>query len=222
MSGDTAARTGPSDTPTRRRYTSPLRAEQAAQTRAAVLAAATDLFATKGWAATGMRDVARDAGVAVETVYAGFGSKADLLQAALDVAVVGDDAPAALAERPAFLALAKGSFPARVETAARLVTEINRRTAGLARALREAARVNADLAGRLSANEQRRRQSVRQAVELVAGGPVPQATSDGLWAAVGVEPYLLLVEQGGWDDAQYQRWVADLVGRLLGHPEPVR
>jgi AcrR family transcriptional regulator len=218
MSGASVASTDPSRTPARRRYSSTRRAEQAAQTRAAVLAAATDLFSTRGWLATGMRDVARDAGVAVETVYAGFGSKADLLQAALDVAVVGDDSPAALAERPAFLALARGSFQDRVETATGLVTEINRRTAGLARALREAARVDADLAGRLSANEQRRRQSVRQAAELVTGGAVAQTTSDGLWAAVGVEPYLLLVEHGGWDDTQYQRWVVDLIGRLLDQP----
>lgn len=218
MSGVTTVNADPSCTPTRRRYSSARRAEQAAQTRAAVLAAATGLFATRGWGATGMRDVARDAGVAVETVYAGFGSKADLLQAALDVAVVGDDDPSALAERPAFLALARGSFEERVGTAARLVTEINRRTAGLARALREAAQADADLAGRLSANEQRRRQSVRQAAEAVAGGPVAQTTSDGLWAAVGADPYLLLVEQGGWDDAQYQRWVVDLIGRLLDQP----
>jgi AcrR family transcriptional regulator len=218
MSEASVAGTDPPRTPTRRRYSSTRRAEQAAQTRAAVLAAATDLFATRGWGATGMRDVARDAGVAVETVYAGFGSKADLLQAALDVAVVGDDSPAALAERPAFLALATGSFQERVEMAAGLVTEINCRTAGLARALREGARVDADLAGRLSANEQRRRQSVRQAAELVAGGPVAQTTTDGLWAAVGAEPYLLLVEQGGWHDPQYQRWVADLIGRLLDRP----
>ncbi|MGH3179671.1 MAG: TetR/AcrR family transcriptional regulator, partial [Streptosporangiaceae bacterium] len=39
------------------------------------------------------REVARAAGVSVETVYASFRSKGDLLLAAIDVAVVGDAAP---------------------------------------------------------------------------------------------------------------------------------
>src|SRR5215207_4504963 len=74
--------------PRRRAYRSPRRQQQAAETRAAVLAAAVQLFGERGWAATGMREVARAAGVSVETVYAGFGSKSDLLMAALDVAGV--------------------------------------------------------------------------------------------------------------------------------------
>ena len=88
-----AARQSEAPNRTRRRYESPRRVEHAAQTRAAVLEAATALFGENGWAGTGMRDVARAAGVAVETVYANFGSKAELLLAALDVAVVGDTQP---------------------------------------------------------------------------------------------------------------------------------
>ena len=71
----------------RRTYRSTRRREQAAETQAAILEAATRLFGERGWAATGMRDVARQAGVSVETVYTGFGSKSDLLMAAIDVAV---------------------------------------------------------------------------------------------------------------------------------------
>jgi AcrR family transcriptional regulator len=78
------------DQPTARRaYQSARRRQQAADTRKAVVDAATRLFGERGWAATGMRDVAREAGVSVETVYANFSSKGDLLMAAIDVAVVG-------------------------------------------------------------------------------------------------------------------------------------
>ena len=42
-----------------------------------------------------MRDIAKDAGVAVETVYANFGSKTELLMTAIDVGVVGDAEPVA-------------------------------------------------------------------------------------------------------------------------------
>src|SRR6478609_9563096 len=88
--------------PTRRRYRSPLRDRRAAETRAALLAVATRLFVTKGWAGTGMREVAAEAAIATETVYAHFSSKRGLLHAVTDIAVVGDDRPISVAERPEF------------------------------------------------------------------------------------------------------------------------
>ena len=60
-----------------------------------------------------MRDVARAAGVAVETVYSNFGSKSELLLAAIDVAVVGDLEPIPLGERPEFAALGRGARSTR-------------------------------------------------------------------------------------------------------------
>jgi len=102
MATDQAARA-------RRAYRSPRREQQAAETRAMVVAAAARLFGERGWAGTGMRDVARAAGVSVETVYASFRSKADLLLAAIDVAVVGDAAPVPLDQRPEFAALGSGT-----------------------------------------------------------------------------------------------------------------
>src|SRR5829696_9045447 len=124
---------------TRRTYRSPHRQQQAAETRAAVLGAAVQLFGERGWAGTGMREVARAAGVSVETVYAGFGSKSDLLMAALDVAVVGDAEPVPLDQRPEFAALGSGTRQQRAMAAARLVTAVHQRTSGVYLALREAA-----------------------------------------------------------------------------------
>src|SRR5262245_48773732 len=115
----------------RRTYTSPRRQQQAAETRAAVLAAAGPLFSERGWAATGVRDVATGAGVSVETVYANFGSKADLLLAALGVAVVGDAQPVALADRAEFADLGVGTLAERAAAAARFVTGAHARTAGI-------------------------------------------------------------------------------------------
>ena len=51
-----------------------------------------------------MREVAAEAGVATETLYVHFSSKRALLQAVVDVAVVGDAEPIAVAERPEFRA----------------------------------------------------------------------------------------------------------------------
>jgi AcrR family transcriptional regulator len=60
-----------------------------------VLEAAARLFTDRGWAATTLAAVAADAGTAVETVYAGFGSKSGLLTAAIDAAIagIGSDGP---------------------------------------------------------------------------------------------------------------------------------
>src|SRR3954465_5379256 len=85
----------------KRVYNSPLRAEQAQRTRTAVLDAAGRCFLDNGYAATTMKDVAAEAGVSVQTVF-GLGSKASLLLACVDRAVVGDDEETPLAQRELF------------------------------------------------------------------------------------------------------------------------
>ena len=97
-----------------RRYTSPKRQEQARATRRAIVEAARALFLARGYAGTTIDAVAGEAGVAVQTVYAAFGSKAQILKTVLDVAVVGDDAPVPLVDREAVKAFGLGSLPAIV------------------------------------------------------------------------------------------------------------
>src|SRR4051812_43386422 len=75
------------------KYHSPRRADAAAATRAAILAAARDLFLTDGYAGTTVPQIARAARVAVPTVYTSTGSKAEIL-AALIEPVVRDPAVA--------------------------------------------------------------------------------------------------------------------------------
>jgi AcrR family transcriptional regulator len=204
----------------RRAYTSPRRRQQAAETRAAVLVAAVDLFSRKGWATTGVRDVASAAGVSVETIYANFGSKADLLMAAMDVAVVGDASPVPLAGRAEFNALGDGKLVERAAAAACLVTDVHARTAGIYLALREAAAADPGLAERMREGEQRRRVSVEQGMALVAGRQLTPQERDGLWAIAGVDVYQLLCDLSGWTRAEYQAWLADVLVRLLAPEGP--
>src|SRR5579884_477900 len=56
------------------------RAVQAEQTRQEILLAARRRFARDGYAATGLKDIAADAGVSVQTLYDSVGSKSDLLR----------------------------------------------------------------------------------------------------------------------------------------------
>ena len=184
--------------PARRPYRSPRRQQQAAETRAAVVGAATRLFGERGWAATGMRDVAREAGVSVETVYASFRTKADLLMAAIDVAVVGDAAPVPLEERPQFTGLGHGTRADRARAAADLAADIHRRTVGVNLALREAAASDPALDGLMRRREEGRRHNVADAAALVAGREVSPEVVDGLWAVVDVGNYRLLTDLRGW------------------------
>jgi TetR/AcrR family transcriptional regulator, regulator of autoinduction and epiphytic fitness len=77
----------------RRPYRSAVRAEQAQRTRARIVDAARALFLERGFAATTIAGVAETAGVAPETVYGTFRSKAGLLEAVVMAAVLRDDEP---------------------------------------------------------------------------------------------------------------------------------
>jgi AcrR family transcriptional regulator len=201
--------------PTRRSYNSSRRKEQAAQNREGILAAATALFSEKGWAATGMRDVAAAAGVAVETVYSNFSTKPELLLRAIDVGVVGDAEAVPLSRRPEFAALGVGAFSERIAAAARLLTDINRRSWGLRRALTEAAASDPQLDRALHGLETRRRDNIREGVEMVLGHATDEETLDMCWVVMGSETYCLLTKVGGRTEQDYQQWLAATATRVL-------
>ena len=141
---------------------------------------------------------------------------------ALDVAVVGDTAPVPVDQRPEFAAPGSGTRRQRAQASARLVTDINQRTAGVVLALREAAASDADLAERRRHREQQRRINVEQDAALVAGRAVTAEEVDGLWALVAVEVYQMLTELRGWTPRQYESWLADVIERLLPGPDGTR
>src|SRR5262249_56253955 len=96
------------------------------------------VFGERGWAGTTLAAVAAEAGTVVETIYAGFGSKAGLLIAAIDVAIVGDDDKTPLVERAEFAALGVGSRAKRLTAAAQIITRALARAVPLMGALQEA------------------------------------------------------------------------------------
>ena len=59
---------------------------------ALVVSAAAKLFATKGYIATSIEDIAAEAGVARPTVFSAVGPKPVILREVVDQAVAGDDA----------------------------------------------------------------------------------------------------------------------------------
>ncbi|HJQ41949.1 MAG TPA: helix-turn-helix domain-containing protein, partial [Jatrophihabitantaceae bacterium] len=88
----------------KRTYSSALRAEQARATRRAIVAAAAELFVRDGYGATTVDAIARAAGVSRKTVFTSVGGKVEALKLARDWAIVGDDEPIPMLERPAIKA----------------------------------------------------------------------------------------------------------------------
>lgn len=209
------ATTSASAAETTRRYESPMRARRAEETRTAVLAAAGELFTTRGWAGTGMRDVAKAAGVATETVYSHFSSKRVLLQAVIDVAVVGDDVQVAVAERDEFAALGRGTRAERIAGVAALIRGINERTAAYLAVIREAAPADDQIAEVLATTRVSQRRDVEAGLTLLLGRVPTTVEVDEVWALMSPELYLLLVDTAGWTPDAYEVWMATLLERTL-------
>jgi AcrR family transcriptional regulator len=185
-------------------------------TRQTVLAAATRLFTRLGWAATTIGAVATEADVAIETVYAGFGSKSGLLTAVIDTALAGDDEPVPLADRPEYARLGPGSPQERMRAAAQLVAGIHDRSVPLLRALQEAAASDPGAAARWERYEADRRTEIRRGLELVLGRRAGERTVDAAWAISGPEVFAKLVLDRGWPVRSYARWLAGSVEALVG------
>src|SRR5262245_691234 len=130
----------------RRVYRSPRREQQASDTRRRILGAATQLFLTRGIAVTTMRAVAASAGTALPTVELAFATKARLLQAAIDVAIAGDDQPVPMLRRE-WVARAGEAASAEdfLTIVGAVLTSSQRRSAGLVVAAFEGARTNPEL-----------------------------------------------------------------------------
>jgi TetR/AcrR family transcriptional regulator, regulator of autoinduction and epiphytic fitness len=204
-----------------RGYNAPRRAEQAAATRAAIITAASRLFAEQGYAATTMAAVAAEARVTPKSVYT-LAEKPQLLLLAIDRAIVGDDEPVPVAERPQMKAiLAERDPAARARAVARMSAAVLMRLYPIYRAFEQAAASEPALHDAWRDYQSRRRADVRSLVRAVAdagglrsGLSVDRAT-DTLWALVGWHPVALLIEERGYTEAKLVRWLEDVFVALL-------
>ena len=192
-----------STTPAKRRYSSQLRERNALQTREQVMVAAAALFEESGWAGTTVVSIAKRAGVAVETVYSGFGSKKQVLRAVVDFAVVGDAEPLPLAEREVFTTLAEGELDDRIVAGIEMLADIQARLAKLWRTVGEAAASDEEIAGWRRQWEEGRRLDVQRSVELILRREIDDVDLDLLWGIFSHEVYGMLVLDRGLDRAQY-------------------
>lgn len=206
-----------------RRYDSPRRREQAAETRRKILNAAEGLFARQGYAATAMPAIADEAGVALKTVYLAFGTKAGVLHGLWDVRLGGDDQPVPVTERAWYRQLLSSSDPvALLRTAARQSRTVKERAGDVMVVIRQAAVVEPALAELWSTIETEFRMvlggfagRLSELGALAVDVDVVRAT-DLLWTLNHPDTWYLLVRGCGWTADQYEQWVGDtLVAQLL-------
>ena len=205
-----------------RRYDSSLRTAQAGQTRLRILDAAQQLFAHRGYAATTMDAIASTAGVATDTVYASFGSKAGVLHRLLDVRVGGDDSPVALLEREGPKAVrALPTQKSQVAGFATDITEILERARPVDDIMRGAAAVDPEIAALRGRMQQTRYDNIRQFVLWLSakgpfrGGMSEEEATAHVWTLASPEVHGLLRRERKWTKDRYTAWLADTLSRTL-------
>ncbi|HKA49043.1 MAG TPA: helix-turn-helix domain-containing protein [Candidatus Dormibacteraeota bacterium] len=209
----------------KRRYQSPLRQGQARNTRTAIIEAAWRLFAEQGYVATSIDEIAGAAGVSRATVFTAVGGKPVLLKAAFDVAIVGDDEPVSLPERPSSIAIRAEPDPrVYLDRYAALVTEVGGRVAPIAEAVRGAAGADADARELWETHLAQRHQGAANVVSdiLKKGARLrpeldPETAADVVWMLNDPGLYDHLVLRRRWPAERFQSWLADaLRSQLLG------
>ena len=198
-----------------KRQTRPtLRQRQAQATRSMIAAAAQELFLKRGYTGTTIEAVADQAGVAVSTVYAVFGSKRGILRAIrqawhgrshIQEVVYGDPGTSSAEQRIEQLASATRR---QWETGSEVIAIYN-----------GAADADPDAAAELAEALEGRRKGLRTFAlslenHLRPGLSVDQATAILLVMCLP-EVYDELVRHSGWSAEIYQEWLTQALKREL-------
>jgi len=190
--------------------------------RQQILAAARSLFITRGFTGTTIEAIAQEAGVAVETVYVGFGNKRTLLARLIDRAVGGDDEPVHILDRPGPQQVMSDPDQRRqLQMFARDMAEIMERVGPLFGVMRGAAITEPEIAELLQRLLHTRRESVAVFVQWVEhNGPLRSGlttdeAADIVWTMSSAEVHQLLTVDRGWTTERYEQWLGETLIALL-------
>lgn len=174
--------------------------------RERILTSARRLFLEHGFIGTTIAAIARDAGVALQTIYRCYASKVGILAAVQDQAVAGDLNDVPLLQRPWVARLGQQPTDEAVRAVVETLTAATARVAPVHQVIVQAA---SDPAVRtlLDSLHAQRITTCRD----VAAALVPAATSvtlaDEIYLLIGPETYQLLVHRRGWPEEKWRSWV---------------
>jgi AcrR family transcriptional regulator len=200
----------------KRPYDSPRRRGQAAATRRDILEAAQRKFERQGYATTTVAAIAKEAGVALKTVYTAFETKSGVLRALWNLLLRGDDEDVPVMQREWYREVLEEPDPERqLRLNARNARAVKLRIAALLEVIRQAAPLDSDIEalwGRIQSDFYENQGAIVQTLAdkgaLAPGLDVTRAT-DILWTLNHPDVWQLLVTQRGWTPEQFEQWFAD-------------
>lgn len=203
----------------KRTYNAALRAEQARHTRQRILEAGRRLLRQGTYSAVTMEEIAVEAGVSYQTVYAAFGNKLRLAHAIVDAGWPHVDEARALIED------AKRSAEPRswLRTAAGVARRINELCADLPRFMRESG--DPALRARYQQVEKARFDELGELLQMMqASGRLRRTLTAKeahsiLWAFTGPDWYCLMVFERRWRPARFEERLAESLIELLLEPD---
>jgi AcrR family transcriptional regulator len=208
----------------RRTYESPLRRDQAAETRRRILDAAQGLFERDGYAATSMAAVAAAAGVSLKTVYLAFDTKSGLVRALWHLLLRGEQDAVPVGEQPWYREVLDEPDPERqLRLNMRNSLVVKKRAGAMLAVISDAASADPDVGAlweRIQTEFYDNQRAVVQSIadkHALAPGLDVGAAADILWSLNHPSLYALLSGQRGWSAQRYEQWLGDLLcAQLLG------
>ena len=194
----------------------PVRSARVDRTRRSILDAARRLFAQRGYAQTPVRMLAKEAGVAVRTVYLSFGSKQGVLMALVDF--IGEDA-GAIETREAAVALVDGPEmgpemgPKMIALVARLYRNLYERGSDVIDMVQQGAAVEPELRVALRHGHGNSRASIEATcvrlseLSLLRSDLTVDEAAGHCLVLVSRDGYEEMVELRNWSPDTYESWL---------------
>lgn len=197
--------------------------EQAAKTRRKIIEAAHEEFVTRGYHGATIVSIAERAGVAAQTVYFVFHTKAEVISAVIDFAVLGGDdtskVPQATDWWAAMIAEPRADEALRIFI--RGAGPLFQRASAVSEVLRAAARGNEEVRERYRRSEDLRRQAFLEVIDAVRAkgklrrGLDRRSATDLFLLLVGDATYEVMIAEYGWSHDRWIDWLCGSVPRLL-------
>ena len=202
---------------TKRKYDSADRKLRAGQTRERILDSARQLISQKGFAEATIEAIAAQAGVAIPTVYAAFGSKRGIMQALMGRATFSGDY-----ERLVRESNASSDPEARLRIAAKIARGIFDSLRCEVEVLRGATAVAPEFIRERERVRYERQGGLIQFLDkqgALRPGITATLARDILWTLTSYDIHRRLVVERNWSSDRYEEWLGDtLVATLLDTP----
>lgn len=185
------------------------------------MAAARELFLTRGYVRTSLTAVAELASVAVQTIYNSIGNKAALLAAVLDQATAGPDAPRSVSEFMQERTDATGGVAGLSRLLADWIAEVNERSTEILTLIHQTAAVYPEVAALERERGERRLNNYGRAVAVarsrggLTSGPSEDEAAAAIWSLGHPQIYRSLVVDGGWTLDAYRGWLTQCFRSVL-------